>query len=221
MCHNKETSMIIFLFSIAVFIHLLIEYNKTHDNKYIFAAFYILLISGMQLVEFFIHSGYKSASMWVLYILVLQFIGTEVYLYYNKILPVEACVVDVLFYASLFYLFYNVYNKRIVNSNYCDHPYLTLGCKLNWGILDNLKNASLFLYTLMLTIYLVYVFLCTYEIFTLPIFIIFILIFFMTLIMPDILDRSINFKGSSSAWCFFAVLLMTSVIALDENNVLK
>jgi len=233
MCHNKETSMVIWIFAIAVFIHLLLEYTKTQNTVYIFAAMFILLISSMQLVEFFIHSGYKFPSKWVFYVFILQFIYCEVYLWYNNLLPIGMCVLDTVFYIGLIPLIYIVYkisSGDITNKIICDeYSYLKLGCKLNWGIVDEITKVVPLLAAIMGLIYIIYVLIGIYNMFTLPVFIVFLLILIITVFVPGIMNaikkgrigELIHTQGSSSAWCFFAVILVLFTIALDESNVIK
>jgi hypothetical protein len=230
MCHNKETSLVIFIFSIALVIHFILEYTKTKDIKYIFVIMYLFALSSMQFVEFLIYLyKYKSifASWLVLFAIVLQFLFSEIYIYYNKIFPIETCILDIIFYIAIFILIFMIKGKPINDTINCNHPYIWLGCKLNWGILDNMHNASTILTTLAMLIYVVYVSTSTYELFTPVVFGLFMAVYFISMILPKFVDKFNGLKniktfhGSSSGWCFFAIILMTMIIVLDEPTVIK
>ncbi len=55
MCYNKEVSIVVFIFAIAVVIKLINDYKETNDRNILLAAVYITALSLMQLVEFFVH----------------------------------------------------------------------------------------------------------------------------------------------------------------------
>ena len=232
MCHNKETSMVIFIFALSLISHFILEYTRTKDIKYVFLSIYLLGLSSMQLVEFFIHySDRKSklASWFVLFAIVFQFMLAGIFIHSQKIFPVETCVLDIIFYLSVIYLIYVIISKKIIpiDEKNCGHRYMWLGCKLDWGIIKCMLEASVFITYLALTIYTIYMCAATYALFTPVIFGLFIAIYFITMIIPIFVDmyyhgkKPIGLHGSSSAWCFFVIILMVALITFDEKSIVR
>lgn len=211
-------------------IHLILEYMKTKDTKYIFVVLYLLGLASMQLTEFFIfYFNFKSSfSSWlVLYAIIFQFVLTEIYIHYNKIFPTGVCVLEVIFYIAVFALMFMIKGKSVKDTVNCEHPYIWLGCKLNWGILDNMLDASGYLTMIAMMVYVVYVTTATYGLFTAPVFAVFLVVYFITMFLPRLVDMYYKkngfgtFRGSSSAWCFFVIILTVLLIILDENQVIR
>lgn len=239
MCHNKETSFVIFIFAVAAFIKLIKQYYETKDEKYRSAAFYLFGLAGMQLVEFFIHySGFKGKhttnknqflSWMVLLAIIVQFIIAEVYIYSNEIFPKQVAVLDVLFYVCIFILSALVYmNKDVLTNGIdCSHKKLWFGCKMNWGIMNTMMKRNLALMSIAMLLYVVYIFVATYHIFNEWIFAVFVFIYFMTMVAPALYQVFMTGSiwnlpnGSSSAWCFFVIILTVIIVIFDNDSIIK
>lgn len=229
MCFNKEVSMTVFVFAAAVSINLLIEFQKTNEVNYIYAAMYLFLLAAMQLVEFFIHwyssnkSGlvYQAASVAVLVTFVLQFIGMSTYLHREKILPDGTAVLDAMFYSSILYLFYKINKTNFNNENVCNSA---LPCKMSWSVFDRFKKwKGGYLYLLAFSIYLVYSLITTYYLFDTSVFAVYCVIttLILSLGVYSHFRPSIGQFSTTSIWCFYAVLLSVICIIIGSNRLVK
>lgn len=228
MCHNKEVSLVIFIFALAVVTNMSLEYKKTKEINYAFVAMYIMLLSLMQFVEFFIHLSQelrnnfmlKIASWAVLLTFISQFIGMEVYLHSElsgkKILPDETFVLDAVFFCSVIMLVYGMNKNNFKNKKVCND---ILGCKLQWDVMDRMGEYCKPIYMLMFLIYLVYTCLITYYLFDTPVFALYIVLTGIILFCG--FSESFGKLGTGSAWCLYVVFLMILMVALGGTEMIK
>lgn len=227
MCHNKETSLVIFIFSLSVIIELIVRGVESQDSRYIFASLYLFSLSLMQLVEFFIHKYDNSQILYwmVLVAIVLQFITSEIYLYMNKLVPVYVCFLDIIFH--LFILIVVIIigkNITILDNNSmkdCGEWFIVrmTGCKLRWSVLEDMVGKAPILTGIAMLIFVVYITMSTYHLFHEGVFSAYIIILILTMGISFIFNKNPTFKtsGSSSAWCFFVIILSIVVIIFDRS----
>jgi len=214
MCHNKEVSFVICIFALAVIINLCLKYKETQELKYLYAAIYILCLSSMQLVEFFLHyygksiekNGFQVASVCVLVAFVFQFICCEICLYLNGA-PLQVLVLDIIFYLSLFYAIYTIKDK-FGHFKYEFDCSEIIGCKLKWGIFNEASTKNFWLMTLVILIYVSFIAWASYLIFDIVGIVTFLVIF--------LLAYYFNRNSVGSAWCFYVIILMTILVISDS-----
>lgn len=218
MCQNKEVSILLVIFALAVIMKLCNEYKKTNEIKYLYASVYIGLLGFVQLVEFFIHwysvktNVYQIASLCVVFAIVAQFIFSEIIVYKYGNVPSFFYAFDIIFYMSLIYFLPTLYNNfgNYDNKMECSNWF---GCKLKWDSWDKIDRKNIYISIFLKLIYLFYFGYATYLLFDIPGLIIYVMSFSI-IYLPAYYYKFMgkHLGGTGSAWCILAILIMLLLI---------
>lgn len=220
MCQNKEVSFLLALFAAVVAIKFTRDFIDTREQKYLFAAAYVLILGLVQFTEFFIHwyadakksKVYQVASLFLVLNIVLQFVLSEVLVFMHGGAPAPMCVLDVAFYLILLWLAPVLYRNfgKFNNETACSSLF---GCKLEWSPWILLKDANKFLFAVMFLIYFAYFAYATYLLFGwLGLAVYFITagaVYFPALVFAA---QGRELGGTGSIWCVLAALMTILVI---------
>jgi hypothetical protein len=215
MCYNKEVSLILFIFAVASSISLFLEYQKTLEKKTLFIGVFIIGLSLMQLVEFFIHLypfnvnpiKHKIASIFIIFAIMVQFLLIE-------ILGVNILPLEILFWLCSFYGLYILYknydNTKLFN---CTPKCTTDWCRLFWAPQEIIYAENPLVWLTILSVYLIFMSVATKKTFGIKGLSIFLVLLFLSIIV---------FKNSiGSMWCFSIVLFCILLIIIDKNQALE
>lgn len=229
MCHTKEVSIIVFLFSLAVAINLF----RKNDMINTFAGLYILALGSMQLVEFFLHwygndkssKVYQAASWFIVITFIFQFVAASSCVHYYQQMP-ALCIIDIVYYAAiigiLILLGIFCYGGNIfVNEQEKGCEQFLIGCKLTWHpflvVYDNMK----WLLIIAMICYLIYVCWATYIIFHWSIMVLVLGLFLLLCIpyLPLPFPKSWNMRLGpvGSAWCLYVVIISCLLVICGEE----
>lgn len=206
MCFNKETSFVSFLFSFIISIKLLLLKQQ-------FLGVFLLLISLMQFIEFFLwiavnnnlHYTNLFFSFLVWLLILLQPILFSYFANEQEDPPQWAeilnWVIISLFVLSMFCYLYYSYNKKTIKS--------PKTCRLQWAF-NNVENTGIvyFLLTFSILFSYIYSFVVTknYDILTISIISLFLACYYSYLMNARI------GKSYESFWCFLVNLVSCYVI---------
>jgi hypothetical protein len=235
MCYNKELSIVIFVFAICVACGLINKYMTSKNQTYLKCAVYIIALSLMQLVEFFLHiytdrgsATNKVFSFVVFLTFLVQYFLMEFFSTEPALNAIDG-IFWILAIGSFVYLcvkFNDLYSIKDC-SKMVEGAFASIaGCRLNWGAFDTIiafgKEAVFkgkvnylghIIYGVMLLLYLVRVCYVTLEVFERWVLFFFMAVFFITsLIGWD------NSSGSSgSLWCIWTVCLLCFIVLADKH----
>lgn len=203
MCFNKEVSLLAFIFGLATSIQLYIRSGQLGSQRYAMAGTIVLLISLMQLIEYFLWTNQKNIDTNIMitkclhFLIFLQILIPVIMLFstdYNNISEDKSLYITIIVFFTLFLVCFMIFTVFIKWK-----PSLKGQCRLNWDV----YNDNKFVYVPFL-FYLILICIFFYLIFG-PVGLTLILV---TFVGSFTFSRQYDQHGTfGSFWCFTVIIL--------------